>query len=185
MEVTDDHSLVVGGREIKPHQLRIGDAIDMLEQPAVFKNDYVLSEDVAWLFGFYLSDGTLGKYGPKKTWKIVKNDKTKLEKAQRIMSKHLGFGTTIRNYPSEGKLHTLVQANKSLSAIMEYFKLHCYSNKTKIVPACILNGTKPVKTAFMQGLVDGDGHVNKRRPSPVTFGQVHKSILAGYASRHR
>ena len=181
VEVTNDHSLVVGGMEVKPHQLRLGDAIDMLEQPAVFKNDYVLSEDMAWLFGFYLSDGTLGKYGPKKTWKVVKNDKAKLEKAQRIMSKHLGFDTTIRNYPSGGKLHTLVPANKSLSAITEYFKLHCYSNKTKIVPACVLNGTKPAKTAFMQGLVDGDGHVDKKDQS-VVFGQIHKSILAGYIS---
>ena len=180
VEVTDDHSLVVGGREVKPHQLKIGDSIDIFDRP-IFKNDHVLADDVAWLFGFYLSDGTLGKYGVKKTWKIVKNDKAKLEKAQRIISKHLGFDASVRKYPSEKKLHTLVPGNKSVSAISEYFKYHCYSGKTKIVPGCVLNGTKRVKEAFMQGLIDGDGHVDKKDKS-VMFGQVHKSVLAGCIS---
>lgn len=180
VEVTDDHSLVVGGREVKPHQLKIGDSIDISDQ-SVFKNDHVLSDDMAWLFGFYLSDGTLGEYVTQRMWKIVKNDKTKLEKAQRIIFKHLGFQTKILNYPSSKKLHTLVSADKSVSTIIEYFKYHCYSSKIKIIPGCVLNGTRRVKTAFMQGLVDGDGHVNKKDKS-VVFGQVHKSILAGYIS---
>ena len=181
VEVTDDHSLVVGGKEVKPHQLRIGDPIDISEQH-VFGNDYVLSNDIAWLFGFYLSNGTLGTYGSKKSWKIVKNNKTKLEKAQKIMSEYLGFDSMICNYSSAGKLHnTLIATNKSISAVSEYFKFHCYSNDTKIVPPCILNGTIQAKHAFMQGLIDGDGHVDKKDGS-VTFGQIHKSILAGYIS---
>ena len=180
VECTDDHSLMIGGKKVKPSSLKLGDSIDVSETP-MFRDDYSLAEDVAWLFGFYLSDGTLGQYGTKKAWKVVKNDKAKLEKAQMIMSEHLGFDTTIRNYRSEGKLHTLISTNKSITAVMEYFKLHCYSNKTKIVPACVLNGTKQAKEAFLQGIIDGDGHVDKK-DKKVTFGQVHKSILAGYIS---
>ena len=180
VECTDDHSLIIGGKKVKPSSLKLGDSIDVSETP-MFRDDYSLAEDVAWLFGFYLSDGTLGQYGSKKTWKIVKNDRAKLKKAQRIMSEHLGFDTTIRNYQSEGKLHTLISTNKSITAVTEYFKLHCYSNKTKIVPACVLNGTKQAKKAFLQGTIDGDGHVDKKDKN-VTFGQVHKSILAGYIS---
>ena len=180
VEVTDDHSLVVDGREVKPHQLNIGDHIDLAEPPT-FGNGFALSEDIAWLFGFYLSDGTLGQYGTKRSWKIVKNDRAKLEMAQNIMSEHFGFYTTIRNNQSEGKLHTLVPANRSVSAVIEYFRYHCYSNETKIVPPCVLNGTKKAKEAFMRGLVDGDGHVDAKDHS-ITLGQIHKSILAGYIS---
>ena len=101
VECTDDHSLMIGGKKVKPSSLKLGDSIDVSETP-MFRDDYSLAEDVAWLFGFYLSDGTLGQYGTKKAWKVVKNDKAKLEKAQMIMSEHLGFDTTIRNYQSEG-----------------------------------------------------------------------------------
>ena len=180
VEVTDDHSLIVGGKEVKPHQLKIGDSIDISEQH-VFGNDYVIPKDIAWLLGFYLSDGTLETYCSKRAWKIVKNDRAKLEKAQKTMSEHLGFDTAIYNYSSEGELHTLVSANRSLSAVTEYFRLHCYSNTTKVVPPCILSGTVQVKKAFVQGLIDGDWHVDKKDRS-IVFGQIHKSILAGYIS---
>ena len=178
VEATDDHSLVVNGKEVKPHQLKLGDKIDITDGH-VFGNDTIIQKDIAWLFGFYLSDGTLETYGPKKSWKIVKNDKTKLEKAQRIMSECLGFNTSIYSYPSEDKMHTLAPINNCMSAIVEYFKLHCYSNDTKIVPSCILGGTIQVKESFMQGMIDGDSHIDKKDHS-ITFGQIHKSILAGY-----
>ncbi len=182
VEVTDDHSLIIDGKETKPSQLRIGDTIDILPNNIrVFDNDRVLSDDMAWLFGFYISDGTLVCERGTNIWRIVKNDKTKLEKAQKIIAKHLGFKTKVSLCPSRDKLHMITSMDKSVSTIAKYFAYHCYSGKTKIIPGCILNGTNRVKNAFLQGVIDGDGHVDKKDKS-ITFGQIHKSVLAGYIS---
>ena len=56
-----------------------------------YKKPYVLTPDEAWVWGFFMADGSAGrydtKYGVKYQWYICKLDRDLLEKAKAIIEK--------------------------------------------------------------------------------------------------
>ena len=183
VECTNDHSLVVNGKEIKPSELKIGDKID-LRNKIKLNSKYALDTDLAWLFGFFLAEGTANKHlykWDKFSWAIVQKDRYLLDKCKSVIEKNLGILTVVHDYRKSGSVHRINAVCGSLRVMYQFFNHHCYSKGVKIVPSIILNGTKEVKRAFLNGILDGDGHVNKKDGS-VVFGQIHKSVLAGYVA---
>lgn len=77
VNVTEDHSLFQNKIQIKPSTLKRGDDIDVYNSLEKFNSITDISEDKAWLYGFFLGDGSSNcssrtqKYVSKKLVKLI------------------------------------------------------------------------------------------------------------------
>src|SRR5213593_264675 len=186
VECTEDHSLVIDSKEVMPSKLRVGDRIDLV----CFKtqSSLAIDPDLAWLFGFFIAEGTCGIYhyamasvSPatlqvKYSWRIVNQDEGKLLKAQRIMRQHLGLETNIVDIRKSSATYALIPKNE-IKMLVDYFGLMCYRGSNKAIPQCVLNANIGAKKAFIEGLMAGDGSIDEN--GIVTFDQIHKAVSAG------
>ncbi|HEV8405387.1 MAG TPA: DNA polymerase domain-containing protein [Nitrososphaera sp.] len=186
VECTEDHSLVINGKEVRPSELQIGDKIDLV----TFKTEstFAIDPDLAWLFGFFTAEGTCGIYQystasastatlqVKYSWRIVNQDEEKLLKAQRIMRQHLGLETNIVDILKSSATYALIPKNE-VKMLVDYFRLMCYRGSNKAIPQCILNANIQAKKAFIEGLMAGDGSIDEN--GIVTLDQIHKVVSAG------
>ncbi|TBR10326.1 MAG: hypothetical protein EPO62_03595 [Candidatus Nitrosotenuis sp.] len=181
VECTEDHSLVVNGKEVRPSDLKTGDEINLV--PFKAESKVVVSPDLGWLFGIFIAEGTCGVYnyekGAKYSWRLVNQDKKILQKAQKIIQNHLGLETTIIDIRKSSATYGLVpKGNNKL--LVDYFRFLCYRGDEKSVPMTILNADIVAKKAFINGMLDGDGNTDKN--GLTTLDQIHKSVLAGIIS---
>ena len=186
VECTEDHSLVINSKQVMPSKLRVGDRIDLV----CFKtqSSLAIDPDLAWLFGFFIAEGTCGIYhytiasvSPatlqvKYSWRIVNQDEGKLLKAQRIMRQHLGLETNIVDIRKSSATYALIPKNE-IKMLVDYFALMCYRGSNKAIPQCVLNANIGAKKAFIEGLMAGDGSIDEN--GIVTFDQIHKAVSAG------
>lgn len=184
IECTEDHSLVINGKEVRPSQLAAGDRIELVSNNA--GSSVSVNPDLAWLFGLFIAEGTCGIYryekaGPqiKYSWKISNQDEEKLEKARRIMQEHLALPTTTIDTRESSAAYALVPKDNA-KLLVDYFRAMCYRGTQKAVPQCVLNGVASTKKAFIEGIMAGDGHMDKN--GLVTIDQIHKTVLAGLVS---
>ncbi|MGI0019123.1 MAG: DNA polymerase domain-containing protein [Nitrososphaera sp.] len=184
VECTEDHSLIINGKETKPSSLRVGDRIQLV--PFKIGSHVNVNPDLAWLFGFFLAEGTCGSYRYEKpfvhvknSWRIVNRDAEKLEKAKRIMQECLALPTTIVDIRESSASYGLVPRDNT-KLLMDYFKAMCYRGTEKAIPQCILNANLVTKKAFIEGIMAGDGHMDVN--GLVTIDQIHKTVQAGLVS---
>jgi DNA polymerase elongation subunit (family B) len=174
VNVTEDHSLFQDGIQIKPSTLKRGDSIDVYNQSDKFDSLSDLSEDQAWLYGFFLGDGSANcsartrKYISRKTgkthinkdkrsdWKISNTRLDFLEKLRIILEKEFGIIGLIKDHMKSSSVYNLV-VHKS-----EFTNQFCNdfytSYREKKVPSFILNSNEKIKTAFLNGVCASDGY---------------------------
>ncbi len=178
VECTEDHSLVIDGKNVKPSELKVGDKINLIPLRAETRTD--ISSDIAWLFGLYTAEGTCNSYLYKGTtkysWRIANQDKKLLEKAQRVIQEHLAFETHVLDIRKSSSTYDLVpKGNHKL--VVDYFRSLCYEGDQKIIPKCLLNSSIETKKAFINGILDGDGNTDKN--GLTTIDQIYKTVSAG------
>lgn len=180
VECTEDHSLIVNGKEIRPADLKIGDEINLV--PFKAESKVIVNPDLGWLFGIFIAEGTCGTYNYEKnvrySWRIINQDKKILQKAQKIMQSQLGLETTIIDIPKSSATYGLVPKSSD-KLLVDYFRFLCYRGDEKAVPQTILNADIAAKKAFLNGMQDGNGNTDK---NGVTIDQIHKSVLSGIIS---
>ena len=174
VNVTEDHSLFQDGIQIKPSTLKRGDSIDVYNQLDKFDSLSDLSEDQAWLYGFFLGDGSancssrIHKYVSRKTgkthlnkgkrsdWKISNSRLDFLEKLRIILEKEFGVIGLVKDHMKSSGVYNLV-AHKS-----EFANKFCNdfytSYREKKVPNFILNSNEKIKRAFLNGVCASDGY---------------------------
>ncbi|WP_420887988.1 DNA-directed DNA polymerase I [Candidatus Nitrosotenuis cloacae] len=179
VECTEDHSLVINGKETKPSDLRVGDRINII--PFEAESKIKVHADLGWLFGFFIAEGTSGvyEYGKriKYSWRMVNQDRQLLQKAQRIMRENLGFDTSIIDIRKSSATYGLIPRGDH-KLIVDYFRAFCYIGDEKCVPQIILNADVSAKKAFLSGLMGG----NTDKNGLATLDQIHKTVLAGVIS---
>lgn len=178
VECTEDHSLIINGKEVKPSDLKVGDKIDLV--PFKSTSTTNVTSDLAWLFGFFIAEGTCNSYkyeiNTKYSWRIVNSDKRLLQKAQEIIQRHLALETTIIDIRKSSATYGLIpKGNHKL--FVDYFMHQCYRGNEKCVPQQVLNANIDAKKAFIGGMLDGDGHTDKN--GLTVLDQIHKTVLAG------
>ena len=181
VECTEDHSLVINGKETKPSSLKIGDKIQLVTFKAA--SHVNVNPELAWLFGFFIAEGTCGSYTydepfshTKNSWRIVNQDVGKLEKAKKVMQESLALPTTIIDIRESSATHALVPRDNT-KLLIDYFRSMCYRGTEKAIPQCILNANPVTKKAFIEGILAGDGHMDAN--GLVTIDQIHKTVQAG------
>lgn len=171
IECTSDHSLFSDGVEVKPSALIKGDKIDVYN---LIDNGHVLfnvTEELAWLIGFFVADGYAiygnrkQKYfskkkgivvehnGKRSEWTLNNKDYSKLVKAQEIIKNEFGIDVPIKNYLL--KSNHVYKLKTHSTKISKWFSDYCYdNNRIKKIPHIILNGEINIKKAFIDGLGD-------------------------------
>ena len=174
LNVTEDHSLFQNGFEVKPSSLNRGDVIDTYEIPFNTNNNIVLSEDEAFLYGFFMGDGSAinnkrkvryksKKNGEIKTylvkrsdWKISNSRVELLERLQTILKNRFNKNGLIKNHLKSSGVYNLVVHDASFT---DFFCENFYTSyREKKVPKTILNANKLVKKAFIEGVFASDGY---------------------------
>ena len=178
VECTEDHSLVIDGKEIRPSELKVGDRINLISFKTTYESS--LNQELAWLFGFFIAEGTCGiyKYGKniKYSWRIVNQDKKLLIKAKSIIEKQLGLDSTILDIRKSSATYALIPKD-NFKMLVEYFRNQCYRGEEKAVPTHVLHAQVDAKRAFLNGIIEGDGHTDKNKL--VIIDQIHKTVQAG------
>jgi adenosylcobalamin-dependent ribonucleoside-diphosphate reductase len=175
-----------GSRLVKRRadQLRVGDILptpdDSIRRrwPHVEYKDAEgqrIDEEVAWLLGFYLGDGSLGlakvpESKPRRTklrWRLFDGRTASLEQARRILHRRFQVNISIQR---DGRgVYSL--ATTSAGFIQQFCNILGINPGPKIelpFPEMIAKSPVTVVGAFLAGLIDSDGYVDNRRDC-VTF----------------
>jgi DNA polymerase elongation subunit (family B) len=173
INVTEDHSLFQNGKEIKPSELKRFDKLDTYEIPTN-NIDTIITPAKAYLYGFFLGDGSATcssrkqKYVSRKTgltninkgkrsdWKISNSRIEFLEKLQSILKNEFSINGLIKNHIKSSRVYNLVVYNKEFT---QFFCENFYTGyREKKIPNIILNSTIEVKKAFIEGVCASDGY---------------------------
>lgn len=195
VDCTEDHSLFgEDGTEITPASLQRGDKIELYEEPLKYAKCEELTPDKAWLFGFFLSDGSatygdrIQKYfskrknevvihkGKRAAWKISNQSLERLNKAKKILEDEFKLKCSIKNHMKSSNVYNLIVENARTA---ESFADDFYTSyRYKKVPKSILNSDKDCKKAFLDGFCCGDGQ-GDTIDECIEFGQKSKVAMAG------
>jgi len=157
-KVTHDHSLMSNGNEVHSKDLKIGtniDVVDIIDNSLNHDIWKEISDDMAWLCGFFVADGTAGTYKTGKQWKITNKNRKFLEKSELIIKENIDKNAKTYWYNDIGHVSFSTIKNEEW---FNWFLNKCYTpNRFKRVPQSILNSSKTTMESFMEGYWAGDG----------------------------
>lgn len=161
----------------------------------IAREAYELTEDEAWVWGFFMADGSCGDYacdtGSKASWAINNQDMRLLDKAREILNRVEGPEIQFKVLDTLGSsgVYKLVPVGSIMFMVKKYRPLLYTADKLKRVPTMVLNAPKSIRRAFFEGFYAGDGtkggatkcklvdgFYNPERP---TFGQKGKVTCQG------
>jgi len=151
VDVTDNHSVIgMEGQELVAANLAKGDKLKVTELPISEETD--LPEELAWLYGFFVSEGCL-------THGKIRIDNKKKELLDRCRSALLKF-LACDSYYTTGRHGVLRITVRKPERFVQYF-IDCYAkDHNKRIPKIILNASHKAKLAFLRGYNAGDGRLN-------------------------
>lgn len=166
--VTEDHSLVVGGKETKPQQLSVETIIDT-HAPELRLLGSSLSEELAWVMGLFAAEGSY-HYSEKHQahfTKIANGDKALLGRALRVLEETFaapcwigdaGSGTNYAVYTLRvgGLAGEFLRRCGTVAVQVGRSRPRRYTHVKK-VPIQVLDGNERIKRAFIEGYMVGDG----------------------------
>lgn len=163
-------------------EIREGDWLSEPYLPRILrkKGDFLGTEELSWLYGFFLAEGWISH----KKWKthngythngytvvMSNSNKALLEKARNILQKYFNHPVSLDKRPkSEYSIQDPFTITVTSRFIYEHFRKMFYLEKpynstTKRVPKKILNAPVTIQKAFLEGYWDGDGHRDEERLS--------------------
>ena len=177
--------------EIRPGDLLVSGNPSILEQWLFPEYQHVKSEvvdeELGWLVGYILGDGSFGKASRTSAKQKIRGvrlrlfdgEKDTLTKAARIFSKFTGEHHAIYKDP-RSQVHVLTTLNKK---VVQFFQklteIDGPKSSTLHIPALLIKSPISVVCAVLAGLLDSDGHVAKLRQrvdfsteSPVLAEQI-------------
>jgi len=152
-----------------------------------------LNKNIAYLLGFFLSDGSISKdYGKKKDSRIRFSSAISrkiLERVAAIFEKEFSYKPTIevKNYKLQTKDGRLLDKKKYIvrinrKAINEFFvsnfSLEGVKAPTKKIPYQIFQSPPKVIFSFISGLIDGDGYIaSSSKENYIQYGSVSEKLI--------
>lgn len=132
--------------------------------------EYVeVDEDLAWAFGVWFAEGSVGKTFKKQPSGIGitfnnKDEKPLGERWLKIISEKFNiYGKLTESFIQKGeKTNSWCNVNVNSHIIGELFASFGNGCKEKVIPQWIINLPKPKLAAFLDALLAGDGTINKK-----------------------
>ncbi|WP_457549202.1 ribonucleotide reductase N-terminal alpha domain-containing protein, partial [Archaeoglobus sp.] len=168
--LTEDFRLVTK----RADELKVGDLViradlsDVLDRKTVEINGKIISDDLAYVLGFILGDGSFGAVGKKRRLRIYDNDIHVLKYIRDVISRE--FGTQVKiNYEN---IPYLVYQGKVLTEFVEKaLRIPFYKKGRKtedrFIPEFVLDGA--LINPFLAGLFDAEGYVNGKPELEITM----------------
>ena len=163
---TEDHSLMMDGKEVSPTVLFKGDNIDIIDWPNLDSTPtLILDENIAWILGIYLAEGS--RFSDQQ-YVINCKDDALIEICQQKILTATGKQVKISDYLKSSNCKRISYLPYELRPYLE----QCYLPNTwhggaakpaqttgyKIMPSCILNAPNNIISAFLDGYYAGDGY---------------------------
>ena len=176
VDVTDDHSLVTKeGQEISPKDVNIGTELmhrtlqyEDIKTTDIGNCDKDIELKKAKILGFFFGDGSCGNYncpsGDKSSWALSLDFINKYkELCEEVFPEFEWKVYDTINSSNVYKLSFNINKNTNTNKkdIIKNFRNLMYSDKNKIIPSYILNGSFELRQAFWEGLYDADGDKDK------------------------
>lgn len=163
VDVTDDHSLLKpDGTKISPNDLSIGDRI--LHSQRTYHPDIEnvsnISCNEAQIMGMFMGDGSCDKYASGENWAINHIDYNLLLQYKGLCEEVYPYLEWTILDTVASPVYKLVPKSRNYGAIAHFVNTYrhvLYNNNSKIVPTSVLNSSKNVRQAFLNGFFDADG----------------------------
>jgi intein/homing endonuclease/phage terminase large subunit-like protein len=121
-----------------------------LKVPLVSRPEQIIDEELAYLVGWYVAEGSLGS---GQSMALSLNNSVDVSRIQKASQKH--FGKKFVPYRKKGEKCTNWTLNlKAAKTFFKQFGTSCYEKTAGI----ILTAQKEAKLAFLSGYFSGDGH---------------------------
>lgn len=190
--------LVFDGSKIiekRADELRVGDLVVTSNASILEKwpfNEYktvegiLVDEDVAWLIGYFLGDGSvdLSKRSGKLRLRFFDGRTDALEKAQRVLTGRFGIDVAIQR-DGRGLYSLTINSQNIIKVFMKLAEAPVGPKDGRLtIPEHIFKSKLSVIYAFLAGLVDSDGYADNRngRVAFATTTQRLADQLIGLAS---
>ena len=150
VEITNDHSLMINGKEVKPSDISLGEKIDVFSQTDIFRDDVNVDNSTAWQIGYHIAT----KVAPSYHTSDVSN--TSHSRQNITLSREIELENIMPNTTNQQTTATLIPAmhdNAYLSS--QHITQQCSMRGHVIIPDVILNGMINVKKCFLDGLIAG------------------------------
>ena len=178
---TEDHSLFVEGVEKSPRELSVFDRVDTYDAPIERNLLNVVTEDIAWLLGFYVAEGSTPRTKNTNRFEVCNTVRKPLEKCVEILKSRFGVIADIEQRTEQTDLRKpLLVISVRADETLGWFMQQCVSERslTKKIPSFILNGNKDVTKAFLDGFWEGDGN-HSSPDKPRRFFNNSWLVMAG------
>jgi DNA polymerase elongation subunit (family B) len=184
VDVTEDHSLLDENKNIiKPEKVTVGTALYQIMEHSnkintlsfndistFIDRDLSMCEMKSFIYGFFMGDGSCGKYnskwGIKYSWALNNSNMEYCIKLKGMLEKIYSKSFKILNTQNSSGVYKIVPVCGDIkSFVNEYICL--YNNKCKIVPDFIQSSKIDSKHAFLCGyyLADGNKCLNEKSKS--------------------
>ncbi len=192
---------VMGPNETAVDQLSIEPIVVSYETSyhnSTERRHVLIDEDLAWLCGFFLGDGSLGltnhrttnKYGTTYTYRRPRlrfHDETTetLQRVIAIVERVFGETATIQQDGRGSNGKTITFTGRSVTGF--FAELFPVGEKTYTIelPQFVWLAGRDIAFAFLAGLIDSDGSVNRGRAVYATASHEFAKDAAVLASFHR
>jgi DNA polymerase elongation subunit (family B) len=166
--------------ENEKHRKNISGAVkEYFSEYEYVNNLTIRSREEAFVWGFFMADGSCGKYrnmkgrGNKCSWAINNQDVQYLEKAKRYLEEYEPhFEFKILDTFKSSRVYKLVCKGRIRLLVEKYRKLFYDKDKYKIVPYQILNAPVEIKNSFFEGYYTGDGYKSEAGTVIPTNGRL-------------
>lgn len=186
IDVSPNHALIKSRpieAVVDAKEVREGDYLSM---PNLFwsskgeRGEFFGDEELAWLYGFYLAEGSSGSYfsvtrrgdGYNPSITISNQNRDYLERAKGTLERYFNRSSHIR----DGQGADLLQMANGF--VYKHFRdLFYTSDGSKRVPRAILNAPDRIKRAFLQGYLEGDG--SKMKTGEWGYTTIYQTVAMG------
>jgi ribonucleoside-triphosphate reductase len=159
--------------EKRADELKVGDYILQNFTNVYPQKESELNNDLMWLIGFFIGDGCISKFVDNRGGNNLKKYKVRffsksqeaLEKVAKILNKY--FGCNVKVIKNDKRSDQLREVSTSKKEVLEFFFKYGFWAGEKVyniyVPQKVKeNFTQESVYAFLSGLMDSDGSLDKR-----------------------
>ena len=156
VDVTEDHSLLDANLEqVKPKDVAVGDQL-FHSFPSNFMDGPTISQELAYIYGIFVGDGSCGTYNGKYSWAINNKDLDLLDKCKSILENIYKEPFKILDTIDSSGVYKLVPSHRDLKTYTQNFRAECYDGLAKKIPLGVFCSHDTMQ-AFLNGLFDTDG----------------------------
>ncbi len=123
-------------------------------------NEIIIDEDIGWLLGYFLGDGSLGPYLNKKRLRFFDESLETLDKVSKILSRLTNKKYKVQK-DTRNKTRYIVMYNQRIIEFIRAVTDISGQKENIRIPPIIYKSPLAVIKAFLAGLIDSDGYVSK------------------------